>query len=223
MFSIGFGRARNDQRSTRFINKDRINLIDNRKAEIALHHIFKTEFQIVTKVVKAELIIRAVSYITTIGGTALIIIKPGFAEINLGTIAILVTAPLFAASDLIAKRLKAFDDDKMIIFSLSVGIAAFMMIPAIGVWQPITPTNWIGIMAISIAATLGHITLMRSFSGPMWAAQTGKYMQLLFVVLFGIALFDEIPALSTLLGALVVLAAVSYIAVREGRSRAAGP
>ena len=154
---------------------------------------------------------------------ALIIIKPGFAEINLGTIAILVTAPLFAASDLIAKRLKAFDDDKMIIFSLSVGIAAFMMIPAIGVWQPITPTNWIGIMAISIAATLGHITLMRSFSGPMWAAQTGKYMQLLFVVLFGIALFDEIPALSTLLGALVVLAAVSYIAVREGRSRAAGP
>jgi drug/metabolite transporter (DMT)-like permease len=154
---------------------------------------------------------------------ALIIIKPGFAEINLGTIAILVTAPLFAASDLIAKRLKAFDDDKMIIFSLSVGIAAFMMIPAIGVWQPITPTNWIGIMAISIAATLGHITLMRSFSGPMWAAQTGKYMQLLFVVLFGIALFDEIPALSTLLGALVVLAAVSYIPVPEGRSREAGP
>ena len=76
MFGIGFGRARNDQRGTRFINQDRINLIDNRKAEIALHHIFKAEFQIIAKIVKTEFIIRSVSDITTIGGTALIIIKP---------------------------------------------------------------------------------------------------------------------------------------------------
>ena len=150
---------------------------------------------------------------------ALIIIKPGFAEINIGTFAVLITAPLFAGSDLIAKRLKIYHDDKLIIFSLSVGIAAFMAVPAINVWQSITPMNWIGIIAISIAATIGHVTLMRSFSGPMWAAQTGKYMQLLFVVLFGIVLFDEIPSISTLIGALVVLGAVSYIAVREGRSR----
>ena len=40
--------------------------------------------------------------------------------------------------------------------------------------------------------------------------------------LFGIALFDEIPAISTLIGALVVLAAVTYIAFREGRNRVAG-
>ena len=76
MFGIGFSRAGNDKRGARFINQDRINLIDNRKTEIALHHIFKTEFQIVTKIVKAEFIIRAVSDITNIGGTALIIIKP---------------------------------------------------------------------------------------------------------------------------------------------------
>ena len=162
----------------------------------------------------------AAIFVSFIG--ALIIIKPGFAEISLGTIAILITAPMFAGSDLIAKRLKEFENDRTIIFSLSAGIAAFMMVPAIGVWQPISTTNWIGIMAISVAATLGHITLMRSFSGPMWAAQTGKYMQLLFLVLFGIALFDEIPAISTLIGALVVLAAVTYIAFREGRNRAAG-
>ena len=75
MFGIGFGRAGNDQRGARFINQDRINLIDNRKAEIALHHIFKAEFQIIAKIVKAEFIIRAISDITAIGGAALIIIK----------------------------------------------------------------------------------------------------------------------------------------------------
>ena len=60
---------------------------------------------------------------------------------------------------------------------------------------------------------------MRSFSGPMWAAQTGKYIQLIFVVIFGIVLFDEIPEVPVLAGALVVLASVSYIAIREGRLR----
>ena len=49
---------------------------------------------------------------------ALIIIKPGFAEINLGTIAVLIAAPMFAGSNLIAKRLKAFENDRTIIFTL---------------------------------------------------------------------------------------------------------
>jgi len=150
---------------------------------------------------------------------ALVIIKPGFAEFNLGTLAVLVTAPLFAVSDLIAKALKARLDDTLIIIALSAGIALATFLPTLLVWQPISTTNWIGIFAIGGCATLGHVTLMKSFQGPMWAAQTGKYIQLLFVVMFGIALFDEIPVLSTLVGAVIVLVAVTYIAFRESRVR----
>ena len=149
---------------------------------------------------------------------ALVIIKPGFAEINLGTLAVLVTAPLFAVSDLIAKALKSRLDDNFIIIALSAGIALASLVPALLVWQPMSLMNWIGVFAIGGCATLGHVTLMKSFQGPMWAAQTGKYIQLLFVVLFGMALFDEIPVLSTLIGAVIVLVAVSYIAFREGRA-----
>ena len=149
---------------------------------------------------------------------ALAIIKPGFAEINLGTVAVLLTAPLFAVSDLIAKSLKQHHDDNVIIIVLSVGIAVATAIPALIVWQPMSLMNWVGILAIGISATLGHVTLMKSFRGPMWAAQTGKYIQLLFVVLFGITIFDEIPVMSTVIGALVVLGAVTYIAFRESRN-----
>ena len=148
---------------------------------------------------------------------ALIIIKPGFAAIGMGTMAVMVTAACFAFSDLIAKQLKAHHDDKFIIFALSVTITLVSLPLALPVWQPMSAINWIGILVIGVAATLGHVTLMRSFAGPMWAAQAGKYVQLLFVILFGITLFDEIPTVSTLLGAMVVLAGVSYIAVREGR------
>ena len=149
---------------------------------------------------------------------ALAIIKPGFAEINLGTIAVMLTAPLFAVSDLIAKSLKQHYDDNIIIIALSAGIAMATAIPAVLVWQPLSLMNCVGILAIGISATLGHVTLMKSFRGPMWAAQTGKYIQLLFVVLFGIMIFDEIPVMSTIIGALVVLGAVTYIAFRESRN-----
>ena len=131
----------------------------------------------------------------------------------------MVTAAFFAFSDLIAKQLKAHHDDNLIIMALSVTIALVSLPLAIVVWQPISPLNWLGVFVIGLAATLGHMSLMRSFVGPMWAAQAGKYVQLLFVILFGITLFDEIPTLSTLAGAMVVLSAVTYIAMREGRRR----
>jgi len=167
-----------------------------------------------------KLRLRRVSAILISFVGAMIIIKPGFAEVGTGTIAVMCTAACFAFSDLIAKRLKAHHDDRFIILSLSVTIATATLPFALVVWQPISITNLIGILVIGTAATLGHVTLMRSFAGPMWAAQAGKYIQLLFVILFGMALFDEIPSASTLLGALVVLLGVSYIAMREGRQRA---
>ena len=150
---------------------------------------------------------------------AMIIIKPGFSDIVPGTWAVMVTAAFFAFSDLIAKQLKAHHDDNLIIMALSVTIALVSLPLAIVVWQPISPLNWLGVFVIGLAATLGHMSLMRSFAGPMWAAQAGKYVQLLFVILFGITLFEEIPTLSTLAGAMVVLSAVTYIAMREGRRR----
>ena len=150
---------------------------------------------------------------------AMIIIKPGFNDIVPGTWAVMVTAAFFAFSDLIAKQLKAHHDDNLIIMALSITIAMVSLPLAVAVWQPVSPMNWLGVLIIGLAATLGHMSLMRSFAGPMWAAQAGKYIQLLFVILFGITLFDEIPTLSTLAGAMVVLAAVSYIAMREGRNQ----
>ena len=167
-----------------------------------------------------KLRLRRVSAILISFAGAMIIIKPGFAQIDIGIMAVMCTAAFFAFSDLIAKQLKAHHDDRFIILSLSVTISLITLVPALFVWQPISAGNWVGIILISTAATVGHVTLLRSFAGPMWAAQSGKYIQLLFVIILGVALFDEIPTTSTLFGALVVLLGVSYIAVREGRQRA---
>jgi len=154
---------------------------------------------------------------------ALIVIRPGFSEFNMGTLAILMAAPLFAFSDLIAKGLKAYHDDHLIIFSLSTGISALLLIPALYAWTPLNESQWLGVMVIAVCATIGHVTLMRAFRGPMWAAQSGKYIQLVFVTSYGFFLFGEIPAISTIAGALIVCGAVSYLAFRESQLRTPKP
>jgi drug/metabolite transporter (DMT)-like permease len=148
---------------------------------------------------------------------ALLIVRPGFAEINIGMLAIFAAGPAFASSELIAKKLKADYDDNMIIITLSMLIALLLFIPALLVWQPMTLFQWIGVCLIGLLATLAHVAIMRSFRGPMWASQSGKFIQLLFVAAFGFILFDEIPAMTTWAGAFLVLSSISYIAFVEAR------
>ena len=105
----------------------------------------------------------------------------------------------------------------MIIITLSMLIALLLFIPALLVWQPMTLFQWIGVCLIGLLATLAHVAIMRSFRGPMWASQSGKFIQLLFVAAFGFILFDEIPAMTTWAGAFLVLSSISYIAFVEAR------
>jgi len=159
---------------------------------------------------------RMITILVSFAG-ALLIVRPGFAEINIGMLAIFAAGPAFASSELIAKKLKADYDDNMIIITLSMLIALLLFIPAMLVWQPMTLSQWFGVCLIGLLATLAHVAIMRSFRGPMWASQSGKFIQLLFVAAFGFILFDEIPAMTTWAGAFLVLSSISYIAFVEAR------
>jgi drug/metabolite transporter (DMT)-like permease len=71
-------------------------------------------------------------------GGALVVLQPGFQEINIGSIAQLTAAPLFAASFLIAKRLTKVESSTAIVAYLSVFVTLVLLAPAIYVWR--TPT-----------------------------------------------------------------------------------
>lgn len=159
---------------------------------------------------------RMITILVSFSG-ALLIVRPGFADINIGMLAIFAAGPAFASSELIAKKLKANYDDKMIIITLSVLIALILFIPALLVWEPMTLSHWFGVCLIGLLATLAHVAIMRSFRGPMWASQSGKFIQLLFVAAFGFILFDEVPAITTWAGAFLVMSSISYIAFVEAR------
>ena len=67
---LGFGLTGNDQRRPCFIDQDRVNFVNNCKMVPALDHVFDTELQIITQIIKAEFIVGAVGHVCLIGKTA---------------------------------------------------------------------------------------------------------------------------------------------------------
>ena len=65
-----------------------------------------------------KLRLRRVSAILISFAGAMIIIKPGFAQIDIGIMAVMCTAAFFAFSDLIAKQLKAHHDDRFTMYPI---------------------------------------------------------------------------------------------------------
>jgi drug/metabolite transporter (DMT)-like permease len=154
---------------------------------------------------------------------ALLIVRPGFAEVDPGAIAMLIAAPIFAASDLIAKVLTRHESGPAVVAYLSVFVTAVTFVPAMMVWRAPTLEEWLLTIAIAGLATLGHLAMMQGFKvGEISAVQTARFLQLLWSALIGYAMFAETPGLYTWIGSAIIIASALFIAHRESKARQTG-
>ncbi len=149
---------------------------------------------------------------------ALIILRPGFRELSPGHLAMLASTPCFAVSYLLAKRLTELSSPAVVVGWLSItttiGLAPF----AWAVW--VTPSMGdLGWLLLTAAfATAGHYTMMLAFrAAPMAVTQPVTFLTLIWSVSLGYLLFGEGVDAMVVLGGAVIVAAVSYIALREAR------
>ena len=147
---------------------------------------------------------------------ALIILRPGFRELNPGHFAMLATAVLFAISYLMAKQFTGKISPAVIVGMLSVfctiGLAPF----AFAVWQ--TPTlaevGWMALVAL--LATAGHYTMTLAFAAaPVTVTQPVSYLQLIWATLLGLWAFGEPVDGWVLLGGVIIMTSVTFITIRE--------
>ncbi|HCP00589.1 MAG: EamA family transporter [Alphaproteobacteria bacterium] len=149
-------------------------------------------------------------------GGALIVLQPGFQVINIGSVAQLVAAPLFACSFLIAKRLTRTESSPAIVAYLSIFVTLTLLPPALMVWR--TPTlielGWL--FATAVCATAGHVTLTQALrSADITVTQPIQFLQLLWATMLGLTLFGEQPEIWTWIGGGIIVASATYIARRE--------
>ncbi|MGG7643848.1 DMT family transporter [Rhodovulum sp. YNF3179] len=157
---------------------------------------------------------------------ALVILRPGFRELSSGHIAMLFTAPAFAVSYLMAKRLTAEISPLAVVGLLSVGVTIGLAPFAAVVWVPPTPVQLLWLLLVAFFATAGHYSMTRAFeAAPLAVTQPVTFLQLVWATLLGIFVFGEAFDPWVVLGGSMVVGAVSFISWRESalRRRAATP
>jgi drug/metabolite transporter (DMT)-like permease len=154
----------------------------------------------------------------------LVVLQPGFQAINIGSIAQLTAAPLFACSFLIAKRLTNVESSTAIVAYLSVFVTLTLLPPALLVWRPPTMVELGWLLATASCATAGHYTLTQAFrAADITVTQPIQFLQLVWATLLGLLVFGEQPEVWTWVGGGMIVASATFIAHRERRRRKVQP
>lgn len=147
---------------------------------------------------------------------AMVILRPGFQTINDGQMAMLITAPLFAVSYLLAKRLSMQANPAVVVGMLSVFVTIGLAPFAYAVWIPPSFSDVMWLALVAVFATIGHFTMTKALSAaPLAVTQPVTFLQLVWASLLGYFVFSEEVDIYVIFGGGIIIAAVSFISYRE--------
>lgn len=165
-------------------------------------------------------IVRVRRWLATLVGFAgaLVILRPGFVELSIGSWLAVASAVAMGVSSVFIKRLADGDHPDKVVFISSVLQAPMTLIPALLVWQWPDPWLWPFLIATGPIAMLGHLTLTRAFAAADASfTMTFDFARLPFAVVLGFAVFGESIDLWTWVGAVVIFGSSLFIVHREAQ------
>jgi drug/metabolite transporter (DMT)-like permease len=156
----------------------------------------------------------------------IVAVKPG-APIGYGTWLILISAAAYALTLLTLRRISGKESTHNILFYSTAFTIVVSLVPGIGEWRPV---GWhaAGIMLLQgLASACGQLAMTRAFRlGEASMLVPIEFTALVWAVIFGYMLWNDIPAIEVLAGAALIIGANIYISHREAqlaRKRGATP
>ena len=147
---------------------------------------------------------------------ALIILRPGLQDINLGMIAALATGILFAGVNTCMKTLSRTDSAAVMVAYVSILMLVFSSIPAWFYWVDPTWLDFPAIIGVGVFALLGQYSITRAIAvADARVIQPFDFSRLITAAIIGWIVFEETSDLYTWAGALVIFCASYYVIVVE--------
>ena len=147
---------------------------------------------------------------------SLIVIRPGFVEINLASIAALGTGVLYGFYLIVTRKLHNSDSPLLtLLLTGGVGlIIGSMIMPT--VWVQPTITEWYMMFAIGFFASIGHLFLILSlkYADASKLAPFG-YFDIITNIIIGYFFFNHFPDYWHFLGLFIIISSGIYIFKRE--------
>ena len=160
---------------------------------------------------------------TAVGfGGAMIVLRPGVAEVTTGHLLLIASSILMAMSIVSIKMLSATEPPERIVAYMVILFTPVSFIPALFVWEW---PSWISLFWLCVVAgagTFAHIAFTRALSkADASAVMPLDFMRLPFAAIIGFLAFSETPDVWTFAGAAVIFISSIYIARRESLDRRA--
>ncbi len=147
---------------------------------------------------------------------SLIVIRPGYLDINLATVAGLGTGFFYGIYLIITRKLHSTDNPLLTLLLTGVvgAIIASFFVPV--VWTNPTIDQWLWLGFMGIFACLGHICLIYSlrYADASKLAPFG-YFEIIPNIILGYVIFSDFPDIWTFTGLVVICSSGYYVFRRE--------
>tara|TARA_B110000196_G_scaffold310096_1_gene312504 strand:- start:31 stop:879 length:849 start_codon:yes stop_codon:yes gene_type:complete len=151
---------------------------------------------------------------------SLVVIRPGFVEINLASLAALGTGVMYGFYLIITRKLSTSDNPLLTL--LLTGIVGAVIITCVMPFVWVTPSlnQWSMMAAIGVFACIGHLFLILSLK----YADASKlapfsYFEIITNIIIGYYFFSDFPDNWTFFGLFIIVLSGIYISRRESTVR----
>jgi drug/metabolite transporter (DMT)-like permease len=161
--------------------------------------------------------VRARRWIALLVGVAgtVVIIRPGFVDVSIGSLLVLYTAIAVSGSKLIAKSLSRTDSTSTIVAYLTLIMMPITFVAALFFWRWPSPVELAWLVVIGVTGSIGHLCLVKAyFFADVSAVEPITFTRLIWAALIGYLAFAEVPHMWVWIGGGMIVGATSYIAHR---------
>jgi drug/metabolite transporter (DMT)-like permease len=149
---------------------------------------------------------------------ALLIIRPGFAEVDVAMILVLVSAALYASANIIVKKLSGIERPGVIVFYMHAVTLPLALVGAVPYWVWPGAGDWPWIAVLALSGSMAHYCFTRAMSASeVSIVMPFDYLRLPLIALVGYFFYGQSAAIWTWVGAAVICGASLYIIRREAQ------
>ncbi|MFO1352490.1 MAG: DMT family transporter [Gammaproteobacteria bacterium] len=150
----------------------------------------------------------------------LIVLRPGFHELNVGVLVILLSSVCWGTNLIIVKRLSGTDETFSVVAWMSIMMTVLAILPAVWVWRwpTMEQTGWL--LLVGLTGGAGQLAMTKAMQlADASVVVPLDFTRLLWTSLIGYWWFAEIPDLWTWIGGAVIFLSSALLTYRESRSK----
>lgn len=148
----------------------------------------------------------------------MLIVRPGFAQVDLGVLAVLLSTCGMASTYLLSKQITAVDSTQRAAAMMTAIPVVTGLIPALLVWRSPSLSTTLWVLLMAGAMFCGRLAMLHAFrNAPASTIMPFDFARLPFIAIIAYAAYGEVPDGFALAGGAIVIAAAGTVFEMERR------